>query len=157
MSKKKYVVRLSDQERLDLETVVSKGKSPAYRIKHAHILLKADANGPNWEDKRIAEAFGCHVVTVAHVRKRLVLEGLERALGRKKQKRPSRERVLDGEGEAQLIALSCTPPPAGRARWTLRLLSQRLVELGIVESICHETVRQTLKKTSLSPTCANAG
>ena len=145
---KKYVVRLSEQEREKLESVVKKGTVKAYRVKHANILLKADANGPGWTDKRIAEAFGCHFNTVVYVRQRLVEEGLERALGRKKQQQPSRARLLDGEQEAQLIALSCGPPPRGRARWTLRLLSQRLVEMEIVEAISHETVRKVLKKTS---------
>jgi len=157
MGKKVYVVRLSEEERTELKGLVKKGKAAAYRIKHANILLKADAEGPCWGDARIAAAFGCHAKTVANVRKRLVEEGLERALGRKKQRRPSRQRVLDGEGEARLIALSCGPPPPGRARWTLRLLSRRLVELEVVESVSHETVRQTLKKTPSSPICAGAG
>ena len=103
---KKYVVRLSEEEREQLRSLVKKGTVKAYRVKHANILLKADANGPGWTDQRIAEAFGCHFNTVVYVRQRLVEEGLERALGRKKQQRPSRARLLDGEQEAQLIALS---------------------------------------------------
>jgi transposase len=145
---KKYVVRLTEQERDELQSVVKKGTAKAYRVKHANILLKADANGPGWTDQKIAEAFGCHSNTVVYVRQRFVEEGLERALGRKKQRRPSRAKLLDGEQEAQLIAVSCGPPPEGRARWTLRLLSQRLVEMEIAETISHETVRQVLKKTS---------
>ena len=149
---KKYVVRLSEEERETLESVVKKGTVKAYRVRHANILLKADANGPGWTDKRIAEAFGCHFNTAVYVRQRFVEEGLERALGRKKQQRPSHARLLDGEQEAQLIALSCGPPPQGRARWTLRLLSHRLVEMEIVETISHETVRKVLKKTSFDRT-----
>lgn len=145
---KKYVVRLSEEEHKELQSLVKKGTVKAYRVKHANILLKADANGPGCTDEKIAEAFGCHFNTVVQVRRRLVEEGLERALGRKKQDRPSRAKLLDGEQEAQLIALSCGPPPEGRARWTLRLLSQRLVGMEIVETISHETVRKVLKKTS---------
>jgi transposase len=149
---KKYVVRLSEQERRDLESLIKKGTVKAYRVKHANILLKADADGPGWTDERIADAFGCHINTVVQVRRRFVEEGLERALGRKKQQRPSRAKLLDGEQEAQLIALSCGPPPEGRAGWTLRLLSRRLVEMEVVETISHETVRQVLKKTSSNRT-----
>lgn len=154
---KKYVVRLSEEERGELESLTRKGKGAAYRMRHANILLKADAEGAGWADERIAEAFGCHTGTVARVRQRFVEEGLERALGRRRQQRPSRAWLLDGEQEAQLIALSCSQAPQGRARWTLRLLASRLVELGIVDSICHETVRRTLKKTPSSRTCAGAG
>ena len=145
---KKYVVRLSEEEHKELQSLEKKGTVKAYRVKHANILLKADANGPGWTDEKIAEAFGCHFNTVVQVRRRLVEEGLERTLGRKKQDLPSRAKLLDGEQEAQLIALSCGPPPEGRARWTLRLLSQRLVGMEIVETISHETVRKVLKKTS---------
>jgi hypothetical protein len=95
---KKYIVRLTEAEREQLQVIVTKGKAPAYKIKHANILLKADADGPGWIDTRIADAFGCHVRTVEHVRRRMVLHGLRRALGRKKQTRPPRERKLDGEG-----------------------------------------------------------
>ena len=154
---KKYVVRLSEEERAELENLTGKGKGAAYRIKHANILLKADAGGASWPDDRIAEAFGCHAGTVARVRRRFVEEGLERALGRRQQQRLSRAWLLDGEQEARLIALSCSQAPEGRSRWTLRLLAGRLVELGIVESICHETVRRTLKKTPSSRICASAG
>lgn len=154
---KKYVVRLSEEEREELKSLTRKGKGAAYRIKHANILLKADAEGACWQDAQIAEAFGCHEYTVARVRRRFVEKGLERALGRKKQRRPSRSWLLDGEQEARLIALSCSQAPEGRARWTLRLLAGRLVELEIVESISHETVRRTLKKTPSSRICASAG
>ena len=154
---KKYVVRLSEGEREELEGLTRKGKGAAYRIKHANILLKADADGPGWPDQQIAQAFGCHAGTVARVRQRFVEKGLDRALGRRQQQRPSRAWLLDGEQEARLIALSCSQAPQGRARWTLRLLAGRLVELEIVDSICHETVRRTLKKTPSSRICASAG
>jgi len=145
---KKCIVRLSEQERQELSELVSKGRAAAYKIKHANILLLADADGPGWIDERIAEAVCCHLGTVGNVRRRLVQRGLEGALARKKQKRPSRRRLLHGEGEAQLIALACSEPPEGRARWTLHLLADELVELQVVESISHETVRKTLKKTN---------
>jgi len=144
----KYVVRLTRAERRSLEALTAKGRTQAYRIKHAHILLKADADGPGWLDGQIAEAIGVHVNTVRNVRQRFVEDGLEAALGRKKQEQPSRERILDGEKEARLIALGCSSPPKGRARWTLHLLADKLVELRIVDHISHETVRQALKKTS---------
>ena len=137
--------------------LVTKGKAAAYKIKHANILLKADADGPPWTDKAIANAFCCSVKTVAHTRQRFVEQGLLGALERKPQSRPSRLPILDGEKEARLIALSCSKPPAGRATWTLRLLSERLVALEIVESISYETVRITLKKTNSSRIYANAG
>ena len=154
---KKYIIRLTQAERERLGAMVKKGKAAAYRIKHAHILLKADADGPGWIDKRIAEAFGCHVRTVENVRRRCVLEGLEAALERNKQARPRRERKLDGDGEARLIALACSEPPEGRDRWTLRLLADRLVRLEVVDSISAQTVRRTLKKTNSNPTVSNAG
>ena len=143
----KYVVRLMEEERKSLKELTVKGRTQAYRIKHAHILLKTDADGPNWTDERIAEAIGVHVNTVRNVRQRFVEEGLEPALGRKKPEHPPREQILDGEKEARLIALGCSAPPKGRARWTLRLLADKLVELEIVDKISHETVRQGLKKT----------
>ena len=144
---KKYVVRLNAEEKTLLEDMVNKGVTPAYKIKHANILLKADADGANWDDRRIAKAFNCHCNTVANVRQRFVEHGLERAIARRPQDHPSRERVLDGEGEARLFAISCGPPPPGYARWTLRMLADKLVELKVVKSIAPETVRQTLKKT----------
>lgn len=143
---KKYIVRLPDKERKGLEKLIAKGKTAAYRIRHAHILLKANADGPAWPDSRIAEAFSCHSRTVEGIRKRLVEQGLDAALNRKKRAMPPREKLLDGEKEARLIALSCSKPPKGRARWSLHLLADKMVELEIVESISHETVRQTLKK-----------
>lgn len=145
---KEYIVRLTAQEREGLEQMVSKGRAAAYKIKHANILLLADADGPGWSDERIAQALSCCPATVANVRRRLVERGLKGALARKKQEYPSRARLLDGGGEAQLIALACSEPPEGRARWTLHLLADKLVELEVVQSISHETVRSTLKKTN---------
>jgi len=154
---KKYIVRLSAEERVELEAMVTKGKAAAYKIKHANILLAADVNGPAWPDQRIAEAFCCHQRTVENVRRRLVLEGLEAALQRKKQAQPSHPPKLDGQGEARLIALACSQPPEGRDRWTLKLLAGRLVELEVVDSISDQTVRRTLKKTPCSRIGKRAG
>jgi len=145
---KRCIVRLTDEERRQLGELVSRGKAAAYKIKHANILLKVDVEGPGWSDEQTAEAFGCHRNTVANVRQRLVEQGLEAALGRKRRATPGRKPVCDGEAEAKLIALRCSEPPAGQAKWTLRLLADRAVELEIVPAICHETVRQVLKKTS---------
>jgi hypothetical protein len=144
---KKYIVRLSDEERSQLTELTRKGKAAASKIRHAHILLKADADGPAWTDAKIAESFSVSVNTVLGVRQRLVEQGLEAALNRKQQDRPSRSPLLDGAGEARLIALRCSTPPVGHARWTLRLLADQAVALEIVEAISHETVRQALKKT----------
>jgi len=147
---KKYIVRLSNEEREQLESITTKGKSAAYKITHAQILLKANASGPDWTDERIAEAFAVTTKTVAGVRQRLVEQGLEAALNRKKQERPSKYPKFDGEAEAHLVALGCSTPPEGHARWTFRLLADKVVELEIVDSVSHETVRQTLKKTRLN-------
>jgi hypothetical protein len=143
---KKYIVRLSDEERAQLTELTRKGKAAAYKIRHAHILLKADADGPGWTDDRIAVSFAVSVNTVRGVRQRLVEQGLEAALHRKQQDHPSRTPRLDGAGEARLMALRCGPPPAGHARWTLRLLADQAVALDIVETVSHETIRQALKK-----------
>ncbi len=145
---KRYIVRLSEQEQEYLQDLVSTGKSVAYKIKHANILLNINVNGPNWTDEEAAMAFSCHRNTVANLRQRLVEQGLEAALERKANQRPSRQRVCDGASEAKLIALRCGEPPAGQARWTLRLLADKAVELEIVPAISHETVRQVLKKMS---------
>jgi transposase len=112
------------------------------------VLLKVDADGPNWTDQQAADAFGMRANTVADIRQRFVEEGLERALERKQPDEPPRRRKLDGAGEAQLIAMACREAPEGRARWTLKLLAGQLVELAIVDGISYETVRRTLKKTS---------
>ena len=154
---KKYIVSLTAAERSELEMLVRRGKTPAYKIRHAHVLLKVDANGPGWSDERAVEAFGCHLNTVRNLRERFVDGGLDAALSRKKQKAPSRKRSLDGAGEARLIALACSPPPDGRTRWTLNLLSDRLVALDVVEAISGQTVRRTLKKTNFARTGASVG
>jgi hypothetical protein len=145
---KRYIVRLTAEERASLGTLISKSKCNARKLVHAHILLKVDVDGPKWGDEQACEAFGVHTNTVAAIRERFVMEGLESALNRKKQCRPSRERKIDGATEARLIATACGSPPEGRARWTLRLLANRLVELKVFESISHETVRRALFKTS---------
>jgi len=149
---KRYIVRLSDEERIQLTGLLGKKVLAAQKRKRAEVLLKADASkgGPAWVDSRIAEAFEVSVVTVENLRKSYVLEGLEATIERKKQGRPSRQAVLDGQKEARLVALCCGTVPAGHGRWTLRLLADKLVELQIVESVSHETVRQALKKTNCS-------
>lgn len=149
---KKYVVRLTQEERAQLEGIVSKGKTKARRFIHANVLLRADVGCQSWTDQQIAEAFGIHTNTVGNIRERFVLSGLESALSSKKQSASARERKLDGAGEARLIAMACSTPPEGRARWTLRLLANQLVELDVVKEISHETVRSVLKKTNSSPT-----
>ena len=149
MPKKKYIVALTPEEREDLEQLVKKGRAPAYKINHARILLKADINQKNggWQDLDISEALDISLSTIARVRRRLVEAGVESALARKPQKN-HKPRSLDGEKEAHLIALACSESPAGQARWTLRLLADKMVELGYVEQVSHETIRQTLKKTN---------
>lgn len=157
MPEKKYIVSLNEEERIHLKELVSKGKGAAYRIKHAHILLNSDEHGPSLRDEDIARLLSCHSCTVANVRRRFVEQGLEGALERKKRAAPPTPPKLDGRGEAKLIALACSEPPEGRGTWTMQLLADKLVALGVVDSICDETVRQTLKKTRSSPICANAG
>jgi transposase len=147
---KKYVVRLSKKQRSQLETLVRSGRAHARKLLYARILLKADADGPDrWTDERIADALEVSTATVARERRRFCEDGLEVALMPKKPGRP-RRRVLDGRAEAHLIALSCSDPPKGRERWSMRLLADRMVELGHVEALSHETVRRTLKKTRSS-------
>lgn len=145
---KKYIVRLSDEERQVCQEVVKKLKGSSQKVRRAQILLQADADGPNWPDVRIAEAYHCRVQTVENLRKRLVTEGFETALNGKTRESPPRPPLLDGEKEAKLIAMRLGKPPAGFGHWTLRLLADELVSLEVVESISHETVRQTLKKTA---------
>jgi transposase len=145
------------EERTELLALVKKGKTQAYRIKHAHILLQVDADGANRSDEEVAQALSCHTNTVRNVRQRFVEQGLEAALERKKPENPSRSTLLDGEKEARLIAISRRQPPKGRTRWTLKMLAEELVVLNIVETISDQTVRRTLKKTNSNPTCENAG
>jgi len=144
---KKYIVRLSDDERSMCQEVLKKLKGSSQKVRRAQILLKADADGPAWPDLKIAEAFNCRVQTIESLRKRLVIEGFELALEGKKRQEPPRPPKLDGAGEAKLIALRLGKPPAGYGRWTLQLLADELVALEVVDSISHETVRATLKKT----------
>lgn len=140
---KKYVVDLADQERRVLQQVIRSGKHSARKIRWAHVLLKADQG---WKDERIAEALSISLPTVQRIRQRFVEQGLDVALGARSRKpRPYLHR-LDGEQEARLIALACSNPPQGQARWTLRLLADRLVELDVVDRISYQTVRRVLKK-----------
>ena len=145
---KRFVVRLSVEERQRLESLIAKGKAAARKLTRARILLKADCSplGPSWTDLQISEALDVGVITVHRVRQAFVEGGLEGVLVRRPV--PRRLRMLDGEQEARLIALACGNPPAGRRRWTLRLLAERFVGLGHVESVSHETIRSVLKKTS---------
>ena len=144
---KKYVVRLTDTERETLRQVVGKFKGTSQRVRRAQVLLKADADGPGWTDAKIAEAFGCRTKTVENIRERLVTKGFGVTLDGELRSKPPRPKLLDGEQEAKVIAMRLSSPPPGFANWTLRLLAERVVALEIVESISHETVRRTLKKT----------
>lgn len=144
--RKKYVVRLTDEERSLLQQVVKKLKGSGQKVRRAQILLKADANGPQWTDQQIAEAFSCRTQTVEGLRRRLVEHGFQEALDGVKRAQPPTPKLLDGEQEARLIATRLGPPPKGYANWTLRLLARKVVELEIVDSVSHETVRRTLKK-----------
>ena len=134
---KKYIIRLTAQEREELETLTKKGKTQAYRIKHAHILLAVDADGPNWPDHHVAKAYKCHQNTVRNVRQRFVEQGLEAALG---------------DVEARLITIACSTPPEGYAKWTMQMLADELVALHVVESVSSQTVWRALKKTNLNLT-----
>jgi biotin operon repressor len=144
---KKCIVRLSKQERNTLREVVKKLKGGSEKVRRAQILLKADADGPAWSDRRIAEAFGCRRQTVEMIRQRLVECGFQETLERKKRPSPPTEKLLDGEQEAKIIATRLGPPPKGYANWTLRLVARTVVELQIVDAVSYETVRRTLKKT----------
>jgi len=144
---KKYIVRLSEEERSCLRDIVKKLKGTSQKVRRANILLKADINGLNWSDAKIAEALFCRTQTIENVRRRLVTEGLDAVLNRKKRETPPRPKILDGKQEAEIIALRLGKPPAGFANWTLRLLADQVVKLEIVDSISYETVRRTLKKT----------
>jgi len=152
ISVKKYVVRLSGEERERLEALIRKGKSPAQRLLMARILLKADVSeaGAGWSDSRIIKALETSVSMVYRVRKQLV-EGFEAVLSRKQRATPGVARIFDGEEEAQLIALACSKPPKGRVRWTLRLLEKKVVELKIVDRASDSTFGRTLKKHSPAP------
>jgi hypothetical protein len=154
---KKYVVELTKAERERLSKLLSSGSAPARMLNHARVLLKADVKGSDaWTDERIAEALDTSVATVGRVRKRFCRQGLDAALARSLPERVY-ERSLDGRAEARLIALACSGPPEGRDRWSMRLLADKAVELGIVEAVSHETVRKALKKTSCVPTSSKGG
>jgi hypothetical protein len=159
ISVKKYVVRLSVEERQQLEALIRKGKGPARRLLKARILLKADVSeaGPGWSDSKIIAALDTSVSMVYRVRKQLVEEGFEAVLSRKQRKTPAVPRIFDGEKEAKLIALACSKPPKGRARWTLRLLENKVVELGIADHASDSTIGRTLKKTVSSRIAGSAG
>ena len=146
--RKVYVVRLTDQERDELRCVSKKLKGTGQKVRRAQILLKADADGLNWTDERIAEAFSCRTRTVERLRQRLVERGFEETLHRVERTQPPVEKLLTGEQEARIIATRLGPPPKGYANWTLRLLARKVVELQIVDSVSYETVRRTLKKTA---------
>ena len=144
---KRYIVRLTTEERDHLQEVIKKLKGSGQKVRRAQILLKADIEGSNWTDEHIAEAFGCRTKTVENIRRHLVERGFEQTLNGVRRATSPTPKRLDGEQEAQVIAMRLGSPPAGYANWSLRLLSRQVVELGIVDTISHETVRRTLKKT----------
>ena len=145
---KKYIVRLTDEERATCHAVIKKLNGSSQKVRRAHLLLQADADGPAWTDAQIAEGFHCRVQTIENLRKRVVTESFELALEGKSREKPPTPPKLDGKGEAKLIALRLGKPPQGFGKWTLQLLADQLVKLEVVDSICPETVRQTLKKTA---------
>lgn len=154
-----YIVRLSGEEREQLAMLIRKGKGPAQRLLKARILLKADVSeaGEGWSDSRIIEALETNASMVCRVRKQLVEEGFEAVLNRKQRATPAVARIFDGEKEAKLIALACSKPPKGRARWTLRLLENKVVELSIVDRASDSTIGRVLKKTRSSLIAASNG
>ncbi|MEE3501698.1 helix-turn-helix domain-containing protein [Acidiphilium acidophilum] len=156
---KKYIVRLSDDERAQLNALIGKGKHSAQKLLRARILLKADASeaGPGWPDRDIAAALDTRIDTVAKARQLLVDEGLDGALTRKHSPASARRRIFDGAAEAKLIALACSAPPSGRTRWTLELLEEAVVELKIVDRASDNTIGRILKKTRSSLTCKSNG
>jgi hypothetical protein len=141
---KKYIVRLTEEERCELGEVIRKMKGSSQKVRRAQILLKADIEGSNWTDEHIAEAFACRTKTVENIRRRLVEKGFTETLNRACRDTPPTPKRLDGEQEAQVIAMRLGPPPKGYANWSL---SRKVVELGIVDTVSHETLRRTLKKT----------
>ena len=159
MANKRYVVELSAEERARLEELISKGKSAAKALLKARILLKADQSeaGEGWIDERICEALDTNVTLVARVRAKLVTEGLDAVLVRKKRERPPIEPIFDGERQAKLVALACSPPPEGHARWSIRLLATSVVEREIVPAAHFNTVGRALKKTLSSRTAKPTG
>ena len=156
---KKYVVRLSAEEREHLDQLIRKGKSSAQRLMKARILLKADVgkDGEGWSDSRIIEALETTPSMLYRVRKQLVEEGFEAVLSRKQRATPAVPKIFDGEKEAKLVALACSEPPKGRVRWTLRLLEEKVVELKIVDKASDNTIGRVLKKTFSTPTSESNG
>lgn len=156
---KKYIVKLSDEGRGRLNALINAGEHPARKLLKARVLLKADVSvaGEGWGDARIAEALDTGADTVLRARQRLVGEGVDGALAYKHSPGPARPRIFDGAAEAKLIALACGEPPKGRARWTLQLLEEQVVELKIVERASDNTIGRTLKKTLSSRICKNSG
>lgn len=145
---KKYIVRLSDEEREELKQVIKKLSGTSQKVKRAQILLKSDADGPAWTDARIADAFGCRTKTIENIRQRLVENGFRETLDGKRRTAPPTPRILDGEQEARVIATRLGPPPKGYANWSLRLLARKVVELEIVDTVSYATLCRTLKKTA---------
>lgn len=158
MPSKKYIVDLTPWEKSYLEKITNKGKTAAYKMNHARILLKADINqeGGGWTDSKISEALNIGHATIERVRKRFVEEGLESALNRREQKN-RRSPIIDGEKEAYLISLACSKTAVGKSRWTLQMLADKMVELKVVEQVSIETIRQTLKKTNSNLGSMNPG
>jgi len=149
---KKYIVRLTQEERNTLKKLLTSGRGSGRMFTRVRILLKADESedGPAWPDEKISDAFDVTVQTIEKVRKQLVEEGFDAVLSRRQYRQKVSRKKIDGDVEAHLVALCCSEPPKGRARWTLRLLADKVVELGYVDNISYEAVRQTLKKTNLS-------
>lgn len=145
---KKYVVRLTDEERQELQVVVKKLKGTSQKVRRAQMLLKADVEGPGWTDSQIADAFNCRRQTVENVRKRLVENGFRETLDGKKRLKPPTEKLLDGEQEAKIIAMRLGPPPEGYANWSLRLLARKVVGLELVDTVSSATLCRLLKKTA---------
>jgi hypothetical protein len=153
----RYVIDLSNEERLELEGIVKKGKGGAHRIRHAQILLHSDKSVEKRTVIQIAKLLHCHTETVCTVKKRFVEQGMVAALDRKPRNTPPDSRLFDGEAEARLIQLACSQPPEGRSRWTLQLLSDKVVALAIVPHCTANTIHEVLKKTNLNPTYRNVG
>jgi len=147
----KYRVTLSEEERDTLQRLIRKGNTAGYRIRHAQLLLALDEipGNASWTDEKLGEAYGAHIRSVGNLRKRFVEEGFEAALERKQRETPPVIKI-DGEAEAKIIALTCSSPPEGRCRWTLKLLANKVVELGILDSISDHGIGDLLKKTKSS-------
>ena len=144
--KKKYIIRLTEEERNHLQEIIKKLKGSGQKVRRAQILLKADADRHCWTDKKISEAFNCRTKTIENIRQRFVNQGFQETLDGKTRKEPSIPKLLDGKQEARIIATRLGSAPDGYSNWSLRLLAQKVVELEIVDDISHETVRQVLKK-----------